>query len=306
MAADGPDTTETTVQTAKDEAAGLAQSAASHGGDLMGTAKEQAADVAAEATAQARDVLGEARAGVAEQAAQQQQRAAENLRSLGDQLRQMADGADQGGLAPDLVRQAADRTGSVATWLEDREPGDVLHEVAEFARRKPGVFLGAAALAGLLVGRLTRGVKEVSSSDRSAPDGSGDEPQDKVRADTAPVPAVVPDASPDVAGADERPAHRAVDDDTPTVTLPAASPAGTAGQWPTGTGQPPAGAGGPPSGSVASEQSGSPGTAGQRPASDVPAGQPGVAHTPAGLPDADAPGTAGGDPLAGLRREDER
>jgi hypothetical protein len=78
------------------------------------------------------------------------------LRSLGDQLRSAVDKGEQPGPADDLVRQASDRISKVADWLEQREPGQVVEEVREFARRRPGAFLGGAAVAGLLVGRLTR------------------------------------------------------------------------------------------------------------------------------------------------------
>ena len=46
----------------------------------------------------------------------------------------------------------------MASWLENREPGDLLGEVQRFARNKPGTFLLLAAGAGVLAGRLTRGL----------------------------------------------------------------------------------------------------------------------------------------------------
>jgi hypothetical protein len=46
-----------------------------------------------------------------------------------------------------------------ATFLQNREPADLLDEVRSFARRRPGTFLLGAALAGVLAGRLTSGVK---------------------------------------------------------------------------------------------------------------------------------------------------
>jgi hypothetical protein len=70
----------------------------------------------------------------------------------------MANAPDQQGMASDLVRQAADRASSVASWLETRQPGDLLTEVQRFARNRPGTFLLLAAGAGVLAGRLTRGL----------------------------------------------------------------------------------------------------------------------------------------------------
>ncbi|GMA87937.1 hypothetical protein GCM10025868_31870 [Angustibacter aerolatus] len=72
----------------------------------------------------------------------------------------MAKGSQEQGLASDLARQVADRTHTVAGWLDDREPGDVLDEVRSFARQRPGAFIGIAALAGVVVGRLGRGLKD--------------------------------------------------------------------------------------------------------------------------------------------------
>ena len=45
-----------------------------------------------------------------------------------------------------------------AGWLADRDPGSLLDEVRSFARRKPGTYLAIAMGAGVLAGRLTRGL----------------------------------------------------------------------------------------------------------------------------------------------------
>jgi hypothetical protein len=140
-----------------------ASEAASHAGDagreVAQDAKEKARDVAHEAKGRARGLVDDARTGLTDQARTQQERLAGGLRSLGDELRQMADGTEDPGYATDLVRRAGDATGHVAQWFEDREPSSVLHEVESFARRRPGTFLLLAAGAGLLVGRLVRGMK---------------------------------------------------------------------------------------------------------------------------------------------------
>ncbi len=154
----------TTAAEAKDEAGRLAHSAADSGQDLLHEVKDEAGDVVAEATGRARDLLGQARAGLAGQASEQQTRAAAGLRSLGDELGGMAEGSEQGGPGTDLVRRVADRTTSLASWLEDREPGDVLSEVADFARRRPGAFLALAVGVGVLAGRLTRALKDAPAT----------------------------------------------------------------------------------------------------------------------------------------------
>jgi hypothetical protein len=44
----------------------------------------------------------------------------------------------------------------------------VVDEMQSFARRKPALFLALAAGAGLVAGRLTRGLKDASSDDSAA------------------------------------------------------------------------------------------------------------------------------------------
>ena len=85
-----------------------------------------------------------------------------------------ANGNKNQGVATDLARQAADRAGQAASWLQDREPEDLLEDVRAFARRRPGAFLGIALAAGVVAGRLTRGIK--AAGDDDAPGGNGSRP----------------------------------------------------------------------------------------------------------------------------------
>lgn len=147
-----------TTEVAQQQASEMSDTAAQAGAQVAGVAKEQAANVAAESQAQAKHLLGKSRDELQSQAGQQQQRIAGGLRSLGTELQQMASSSDQDGPATQMARQVADRIGTAASWLEDREPGQVLTEVQRFARQRPGAFLAVAATAGLLAGRLTRGL----------------------------------------------------------------------------------------------------------------------------------------------------
>lgn len=154
-----------TPDVARDEAAGIAQTAGSRGSDVAGTVGEQASRVASETSRQARNLVREGRDQLADQTRQGQQRAAGGLRKAADQLHQMSEKADGPGVVPELARQAADRTRGIADWLDKREPGDLVDEVRRFARRKPGMFLLGATLAGVAVGRLTRGAVAAHSDD---------------------------------------------------------------------------------------------------------------------------------------------
>ena len=127
------------------------------------TAKEEASKVTDEARRQVRDLAGQTRDEVASQARQQKDRAVGGLRTLSDELRSMAGGTEQSGMAGDLTQEAARRAGDLAGWLDSREPGELIDEVRTFARQRPGLFLALAAGAGVLAGRLTRGMTQAAS-----------------------------------------------------------------------------------------------------------------------------------------------
>jgi hypothetical protein len=166
-----PQSDRPTPDVARDEAAGIAKTAGNRGSDVADTVGEQASRVASETSRQARNLVREGRDQLADQTRQGQQRAVGGLRKAADQLHQMSEKSDGQGVVPELARQAADRTRGIADWLDKREPGDLVDEVRRFARRKPGVFLLGATLAGVAVGRLTRGAVAARSGDD---DGHGD------------------------------------------------------------------------------------------------------------------------------------
>jgi hypothetical protein len=153
---------------AKEQAAAVGQGAADAGQQVASVAKDQAQNVVSEAGSQTKNLIGQARTELTDQANTQQQRLAQGLHSLGDELHAMTQHSESPGVATDLARQAATRTHDVASWLESREPGSLVTELQSFARQRPGAFLAIAAGAGLLVGRLGRGVKDAGSDDSSA------------------------------------------------------------------------------------------------------------------------------------------
>lgn len=178
------------VDVAKEQAGDLKDTVTAEAGNVAGTAKEQAANVAGEAKSQARDLLRQTQRELREQAATQQQRVASGLHTVSGQLGDMASSAEPG-VASDVVRQVADRAGGVATWLDGRDPGSLLTELTSFARRRPGLFIGGAVVAGVLVGRLTRalasGAKDDAASERSASHAT--DPAEPVAATPASAPA---------------------------------------------------------------------------------------------------------------------
>ncbi|GIF62030.1 hypothetical protein Ais01nite_00650 [Asanoa ishikariensis] len=164
---------ESTTEKAKTEAKDLGRTAVAAGGDVGQTAKEQGKQVAQETARQARDLYGTTRGHLRDQTSAQQRRAAAGIRSLGDELRSMAQQGGQSGPASEVAHQASARIGSVADWIEAREPGQVIAEVKQYARRHPGTFLAGAAILGVLAGRLTRGVVADTHDDGAPSHSSG-------------------------------------------------------------------------------------------------------------------------------------
>jgi uncharacterized membrane-anchored protein YhcB (DUF1043 family) len=179
--ATGPGATSTTEraqdpqEVAVDEARNVGQTAAQAGSQVASTAADQAKDVVQETQRQAKDLLDQGRSQVKEQVVSQQQKAAQSLATLAQELRGLADGSSSGapGPARDLLQQASGTIEQFADRLQNRDPAELLDDVRSFARRKPGMFLLGAAAAGMLVGRLTSGVKAVHSDSGPSGDVTG-------------------------------------------------------------------------------------------------------------------------------------
>jgi hypothetical protein len=171
--------TPSTTDVAKDEARNVGQTAAQAGSQVASTAADQAKQVTQETKRQAQDLVQQGRQQLQDQARNGQQKAGEGIATIAQQLRTMVEGGGEtpSGPAADLVRQAGDKLEEIANWVQEREPGELVDEVRAFARRKPGVFLLGAALAGIVAGRLTTGVvaahKDASPSGGQQPSGTG-------------------------------------------------------------------------------------------------------------------------------------
>ncbi len=167
--------TPSTTDVAKDEARNVGQTAAQAGGQVAATAADQAKQVTQETKRQAQDLIQQGRSQLQDQARNGQQKAGQGLADVAQQLRTMVEGGGStpSGPAADLVRQAGDKLEELATWVQDREPGDLVQEVRAFARRKPGVFLLGAALAGVVAGRLTTGVVAAHKDESNAGTATG-------------------------------------------------------------------------------------------------------------------------------------
>ena len=152
--------------TAADQAKQTAGTAADQGRQVADVAQGEARKVASEASTQIRGLLHETTSQLEDQGRTQRDRLVEVLRSLGDDLEKMASSADNG-MAANLANEVADRSRSLSSRLDGREPRELLDDVRSFARRKPGVFLAGSLVAGVVAGRLARGAKDANDSSGS-------------------------------------------------------------------------------------------------------------------------------------------
>ncbi len=143
-----------------------AEEAKDAGLQIAASAKDEGMAVVEESRRQAADLMREATSQLHEQAGAQKGKAVEGLRALGDQLQSMASGTE-GGPAADLAHQASGKVSQFADWLDQNDPGTVVEELRNLARRKPGTFLLGALAAGVVAGRITRGVQGATSNGSS-------------------------------------------------------------------------------------------------------------------------------------------
>jgi hypothetical protein len=160
----GTGTSSTASETAK-QAAGSAKQAAQ---EVTGTVKEQGRQVAGEVGTQARSVVSDVRQSVTGQVRTGHDKLTDGLRRISDDLGSMA-GGDAGSPANRVVQQLGDTGRRAADYLQDRGPEGLLDDVQDFARRKPGTFLLAAAAAGFVIGRLGRSTMKAARSDSPEP-----------------------------------------------------------------------------------------------------------------------------------------
>ncbi len=146
------------VAAAVEQAGGLAQTGRAGGQAVLDAAREQAGDAATEVGQQVRQLWGRAASEVTDQAGTAQQRLADGLHSAAEELAGLVEHADQPGVVTDLAGQAADRARQAAGWLQGRDPADLLEQVRFFAKQRPAAFLSLAVGAGIVAGRLARGL----------------------------------------------------------------------------------------------------------------------------------------------------
>lgn len=140
-------------------------------GTVAEEAKEQARSVADTAVRQTQGVLADLGSDLATEAQSQKLRLVKGLEGISTELDEVA--LSSPGRVPALAGEAAARTRSLAHWLEHTEGRDMVRSVEDFGRRRPVMFILGSALAGVVAGRLTRGMiddraQEADSTDIEA------------------------------------------------------------------------------------------------------------------------------------------
>ncbi|MEU3451818.1 hypothetical protein AB0H29_32030 [Streptomyces thermolilacinus] len=155
-------------EVAKEQASATASRAGQAGREVAGSAAEQAKAVAGEARQQVGSAVRDLRGRVREEGQGQTERLAGTVRQWADDLEGMANNAPGDSPARGVVAQVADGGRRAADYLDQHGVDGLMGDLQDFARRRPGAFLGGAVLAGLVVGRLMKAGKSVQSGDGDA------------------------------------------------------------------------------------------------------------------------------------------
>jgi hypothetical protein len=160
--------------TAKEQAQSVAATTKDEAANVVGTAKDQAKSVTTDVKEQTRQLTDEARQQLTDHAVSQRDNAVQSLRSIGDELTGMAEKSEGSGIGTQLAREVGGVAHRSADFLQEREPGQLIEELRDLARRRPGAFLLGAGVAGLVVGRATRSAKSAHSSDSASASSDDD------------------------------------------------------------------------------------------------------------------------------------
>ena len=104
------------------------------------------------------EVLDQARSSIKEQATQQKDRAADGLESVATALHTTSDQlrGQQQAFIGEYVESAARVVENVSGYLQEHDVTELTGEVENFARRQPGIFLGACFAIGFVAVRFLK------------------------------------------------------------------------------------------------------------------------------------------------------
>lgn len=143
----GPETPSGTQATARQRIEEEARAAQRQAEGTTGRVQEQAKDITQEAGQRAKSQISE-----------QKTRAASNLSALANALQHSSHELreQEHGTFAGVTDRAADQIVRLSDSLQNKSVDELMHDAERYARRQPGVFLGAAFLAGLLASRFLK------------------------------------------------------------------------------------------------------------------------------------------------------
>jgi hypothetical protein len=138
-------------------------------GAVREEAKEQVRSVADTAVRETKGVLADMGSDLSREAQSQKLRLAKGLDGFSTELEEVA--LNGSGRVPSLASEAAARTRGLARWLERTDPSDMVRSVEDFGRRRPVTFVLGSLVAGVLAGRVTRGMIDGRAQDAPSTEG---------------------------------------------------------------------------------------------------------------------------------------
>jgi hypothetical protein len=153
------------ARTTRDAAADVARTTRDAAAEVARTAKEETRQVAHTAADEAQEVGRGVRQRLREEVDRQHRQVTDRVGAFAEELYTMARERPDTP-AGELVGILATRSRSFAEYLDRHGPERVLHELQDFARRRPGTFIVSAVAAGFVIGRLGKGLWQNPPEDR--------------------------------------------------------------------------------------------------------------------------------------------
>src|SRR4051812_4827613 len=144
------------AHTAKDQAA-----------SVVDATKEQGAAVVRDAKQHAQDLAQQTREQLRSQAQDQMSSLADTIQAIARQLDGLANGQPEPGMALDVTKQVASTAHRMGDRLQQDGMEGMIGEVKQFARQRPGVFLAASLVGGMVAGRVLRSTDVHALADKA-------------------------------------------------------------------------------------------------------------------------------------------
>ncbi|MCF7726264.1 hypothetical protein GLP59_08160 [Sulfitobacter sp. M220] len=139
--------------------------------DLNEKAKATAASATQEAKTRAKDVADTVASDAASYADDAKGAAADEVKGVASALRTAADELRSGSPQERTFSQLADGLADASDSMRDKDLGEMVGAVTDFAKRNPFVFLGGAALVGFAATRFAKASETGARGERYAYEG---------------------------------------------------------------------------------------------------------------------------------------